>query len=155
PVAGSPLPQTPVAGPIQTVVVYPGSNSDLWVGTTNGGIWRTRNANVVPPELGEVAWTPLLDLGPSMSISVLEIDPTALGGDADHATLVAGVGRTSNFVGQGSQRTGVIRSTNGGATWAPLGNGELSGLDVTGLAPRGSVIVVAAKDPAGTGRGGI
>ena len=54
-----------VVGAIQAVAVSP-TNADLmYVGTVNGGIWRTNNATAANP-----TWTPLTDSLPSLSIGV-------------------------------------------------------------------------------------
>ena len=146
--AGREHPGRPRRRRVQTIVAHPTNADIMWVGTVNGGIWKTVNATAAA---GEVKWTPLLDAGPGMSISELALDPTS----ATSAILVAGVGRTSNFGRLGSERVGLYRSVDAGATWAQLGVTELAGLNVTGIVARGSIIVVATVDPNGGGRGGV
>ena len=148
----------PVSGGVEVVVPHPTNADVLWVGTVNGGIWKaTGIAAINTNNLGLTVWVPLLDLGPSMSISALELDPT----DTTYSTLVAGVGRTSafgeppNYDNFGSERTGLLRSTDGGLTWTQLGTKELSGLDVRGIAARGHVIVIATTHAGGGTNGGI
>ncbi|MEP7335513.1 MAG: hypothetical protein ABI717_07010, partial [Actinomycetota bacterium] len=152
---GTTIGQSPVAGALTVIALLPGSNDVAWVGSANGGIWRTDDLNLAQTGLGEVEWTPLLDLGPSMSITALELDTTALNTTIANTTLVAGIGIASNYRSKASPLTGLIRTTNGGGSWQQLGISDLSGLSITGLAPRGLVIVVAANDPDGTGRGGV
>jgi hypothetical protein len=77
----------------------------------------------------------------SLSIGALEFDPT----DASHQTLAAGVGRFSSL-GEGGALTGVLRTTNGGTDWTSInGGGLLNGLNISGIAPRGAIIVVSVN----------
>src|SRR5262249_26621399 len=157
------LPDNPVAGAVSAIVPHPTLANIIWVGTVNGGIWRSTDASIPPTPLGQVQWTPLLDLGPAMSIVALERDPTVVPTaiDGSDAVLLAGIGARSNygeppnFPSFGSQLTGIIRSTNGGNSWQQLGTRELSGLTITGLVARGNIIAVAAEDPTGGAAGGV
>lgn len=125
-----------VDGAIHAVAAHPTNPAFLYVGAVNGGIWKTSNATASTP-----TWTHQSDGQVSLSISVLEFDPT----DAAHETLVAGTGRYSSF-GTGGSRVGLLRTTNGGASWTPMdGGGLLLGKNISGVAPRGSTIVVAVN----------
>src|SRR5262249_12402917 len=130
------MPDDPVQGAIQSLAIFPasapttpaipgtsggpgtpatpGPGDTIRVGSVNGGIWRTDNANATGN--GNVVWRSELDLGPSMSIGVIELDPTGDISNANHATLVAGIADTSSF-DSGSALTGLLRTTDGGATW--------------------------------------
>lgn len=135
-----------VVGAIHTVVAHPSDPDVLWIGAVNGGIWKTTNATA-----GSPTWTPLTDDQPSLSIGALELDPT----DGTHQTLVGGFGRYSSLAQIGGPRTGLLRTTNGGTTWTLLdgaaGANPLTGSNVSGVAPRGSTLVVSASnaDPVG------
>ncbi|TMC55457.1 MAG: hypothetical protein E6J20_00540 [Chloroflexi bacterium] len=146
---GTPDCDNPVAGAVSAVVAHPNDPNILWIGTVNGGVWRTTAANAVA-SIGLVPWQPLLDIGPQMSINTLALDPTVVlaAGSYSNAVLVAGIGNASSAF-MSSPLTGVIRSTDGGATWTRLGVNELAGLTVTGVAPRGNVIVVGTKGSSG------
>ena len=75
--------------------------------------------------------------------------------DPTHCTLVAGLGRFSSLSDRGGSRAGLLRTTDSGGTWAAVdGGGTLTGLNVSGVAPRGTTIVVsanAADNPANAG----
>jgi len=123
-------------------VPHPTDPDVAWIGAVNGGVWKTTNATSSSP-----SWTPLTDHMPSLAIGALELDPT----DASHSVLVAGTGNWSSFSGGiGGPLTGILRSTDGGSTWEARGD-DLAGENISGLAPRGNVIVVASK----AGQGGI
>ena len=110
-----------VVGAVTAVAASPTNSNILYVGTANGGIWRTNDATDPNP-----IWTPLTDNMASLSIGSLAFDPT----DASGQTLVAGVARTSEYGRAGGLLTGILRTTDGGATWTQLdGGGILDGKD--------------------------
>lgn len=125
------LTNDPVVGAVEAAVAHPTTNA-LWIGSVNGGIWRTLDASVASPVW--VNQTPALG---SLSISALAIDPT----DPTSNTLVAGIDRTSSFGGNGGSRLGLLRTTDGGANWANIGN--IANKGISGLAARGATIVAA------------
>ena len=124
-----------VVGAINALVPDPTNADVLYVGAVNGGVWKTTNATATRP-----TWTPLTDFAESLSIGALELDPT----DATNQTLVGGIGGFSSFFDRGPL-TGLLRTTDGGANWAPIDGGAvLDGLNISGVAPRGAVIAIAA-----------
>jgi outer membrane autotransporter protein len=136
-------------GAIQAVVPNPalGANT-IFVGSANGGIWVTNN--------GGTTWSPLTDKQASLSIASLALDPT----DATGNTLIAGIGITSNGQynffntgfpgGSGGQRTGLLHTTNGGATWSALGSTALANQTVIGVVARGNTILAGTFEPQAT-----
>jgi hypothetical protein len=126
-----------VDGAIRAIAPHPTKANVAYIGAVNGGIWRTDNAMATSPN-----WKHQTDNKQSLSIGALEFDPT----DRTHQTLVAGIGRFSSF-GDGGALTGLLRTTSGGARWVALdGNGVLRGLNISGVAPFGKIIVVSAND---------
>jgi len=127
----------PVVGAVNAVATHPTDANIVYIGAVNGGIWRTANARAANP-----TWQHQTDRAESLSIGVLQFDPT----DSSHRTLVAGVGRFSSFGrDDGGGRIGLLRTTNG-ASWTPIdGGGTLRGLNVSGVAPRGNVLVLSAN----------
>src|SRR5256885_15310945 len=71
-------PNNPACGAIQTVAAHPTIADILYIGSVNGGIWRTTNATALRPN-----WVPLTDFQASLSIGALEFDPA----DPSHQTL--------------------------------------------------------------------
>ncbi|HKR63590.1 MAG TPA: Calx-beta domain-containing protein [Thermoanaerobaculia bacterium] len=125
----------PVIGAIQTIVAHPQSADTLWIGAVNGGIWKTTNATASSP-----TWTALGDSFPSMSIGAMNLDPT----DGTFNTIVAAGGRFSSLGSVGGPRGGLFRTTDG-TNFTSLAPATLAGRNVTGIAARGSIIVVAVN----------
>ena len=140
-------PNNEVVGAIHTLVTHPTDPDTIWVGGTNGGIWRTTNGTNASPN-----WVPLTDTFPSLSIGALELDPT----DGTNQTLVAGIGRFSSF---GSSNAGpligLLRTADGGNNWIQLGVVDLQGRNVTGVGPRGSTILVSTSNRGGGTNPGV
>jgi hypothetical protein len=116
-----------VAGAIATIAADPLNSNRVFVGAVNGGIWRTNNAQAVHPN-----WTPLTDQLPSLSIGDIKISPL------DSNVIYAGIGQFSSNSGfnfGGGLLSGVLRSIDGGNTWAQLGRSQLGGFSVTRIVP--------------------
>lgn len=129
----------PVSGAVHVVLPHPTNADILYVGTTNGGVWKTTNATATNP-----TWTPLIDQETSLSIGAMALDPI----DATGNTLVVGIGRYSSLGRDGGSRAGLLKSTDGGATWAPInGTGAVSmaGKNIAGVTIRGNDIIVAVN----------
>jgi hypothetical protein len=126
----------PVIGAIHAIVPHPSNADILWIGSVNGGIWKTTNATSASP-----TWTPMGDGFSSLSFGTLSLDPT----DATSGTLVGGFGRFSSFGGVGGPRAGLLRTTDGGTNWTALAPAALIGKNIVGLAVRGATIVAAVN----------
>ncbi len=81
----------------------------LYAGTADGGVWKRSTAGG--------SWTPLLDDAPTLSIGAVEVNR------ADHSVWV-GTGE-ANTSSDSYAGTGVLRSPDGGGTWARVGGTEL------------------------------
>jgi hypothetical protein len=138
------IPNRPVTGAINGLAAHPTNADVLYLGAVNGGVWRTTNATAAEP-----VWTPLTDTQSSLNIGrdALQFDPT----DASGNTLVAGSGRSSSFSSNGGARIGMLRTTDGGATWSVLtGAGTLTGKNATGVAARGATLLMSVNNNNGT-----
>ena len=124
-----------VVGAVQAIAPHPTNANTLYIGAVNGGVWRTDDALAASP-----TWVARTDQQSTLSIGALEFDPT----DPSNQTLVAGTGRFSN-IGRagGGTGAGILRTTDGGTTWTPLGQAALAGTNISGVTARGSTIVVS------------
>ncbi len=128
------LPNNEVNGAIRAVVAHPTDADTLYIGSVNGGIWKTDNATASQP-----SWVPLTDHLQSLSIGDLEMDPT------DPNTLLAGVGRSSAFAGEGGQLTGLQLTRDGGATWTELSDPLFAEKEIAAVTIRGDLILAASN----------
>ena len=121
---GSDVHHDEVAGAVQAIAV---AGNRAFVGTTNGGIFRTDNlhdidnSTFLDPQ--HVQWVSVTDQYPSLSIGSLAFSRL------DGNVLYAGIADTSSFrftggspySGFGGALSGILRTTDGGDSWQSLG----------------------------------
>lgn len=129
-------PGNEVCGAVQAIAAHPENADVIYLGAVNGGIWKTENARAATP-----VWVAQTEDLPSQSIASLVFDPT----DASRQTLIAGIGRLSNFGQRGDDEIGVYRTSNGGATWSLHGGATLLGQKIIAVSARGAVLMAASS----------
>jgi len=102
-----------ISGRVTAIAPHPTDGSTIFIGTSRGGVWRTRD--------GADTWTPLGDHLPSLAIGALGI------GTDDPDVLYAGTGEGNvqyystafplNAAPGVYLGVGVLRSVDGGDTW--------------------------------------
>lgn len=95
-------------GRASVIWAHPTNTNFLFAGFADGGLWKTTN--------GGGLWTPLTDFEITTSIGSLDI---LIGADTTNltdATLFVGTGE-GNTSGDSVDGAGVLKSTDGGATW--------------------------------------
>src|SRR5262245_21430300 len=127
----------PVSGAINGIAVDPTNPDVIYVGTVNGGVWKTVDGNAASP-----TWEPLTDRKlPEQSIRSLAISP------ANPKWIFAGTGSTSAEAFEGSEGFGVARSTNGGKGWKVLAESTFEGRVIVSIVPtaldKGKVVLAA------------
>ncbi len=90
-----------VSGRVAALAVDPSDPSHLLCGAAHGGVWESRDAGAT--------WTPRTDFMPTLTVGALAFDPST------PATVYCGTGEGNFYWWLGA---GVLRSTNGGATWS-------------------------------------
>src|SRR6266540_201360 len=101
-----------VTGRVTNIAIDPTNHQVIYIGTAQGGVWKTTD--------GGTHWRPCSDNEASLAIGALAIDP------ANTQIIYAGTGE-GNFSGDSYYGAGVLRSTNGGASWTLLGGSAFTG----------------------------
>ena len=96
-----------IGGRVTALAVAPGGTT-IYLGAANGGVFKSTDSGV--------SWTPVMDGWgwEVFSIGALALDP------ADPNVVYAGTGEANNSV-DSYDGNGLLRSTDGGATWQSLG----------------------------------
>ena len=124
----------PCVGAMNIVLEDPAHAGVLYVGTANGGVWKSVN--------GGSSWTPLTDRLSSLSIGGMTFDRS------NPSNLYIGFGKQSNYSESGGPLNSIKLSTDGGTTWtSPDTNNVLVGRDVTRMLADGNNILVGIKNP--------
>ncbi len=106
-------------GRTNALAYNPTNPSIAYAGAAGGGVWKTTD--------GGVTWTPLSDGWTALRVSALAVDPLR------PQTIYAGTGDYPGF--EPTTGRGVMKSTDGGATWQ-----KLTGLN-SGQIPISSIVV--------------
>lgn len=127
-----------IAGRVMDIAVDPTNHSIIYAATL-GGIFKTTD--------GGTAWTPLSDSWPLMMTSAVAIDPN------NHLTVYAGTGDYGYY---GVVGNGIMKSTDGGATWHNYGSANFAGLSISRIIvdPTNSQDVVATAGKSADGNNG-
>jgi hypothetical protein len=127
-------------GRIDSIAVNPNNPNVIYLGATDGGVWKTIDAGV--------NWTPLTDHEPMLAIG----EPGAIAIDPNNTNILY-VG-TSSFLKVGNQglqlntTIGILKSTDGGNSWIVLGSGVPAGNIGNASQFRNQSIFGIAVDPA-------
>ena len=138
-------PNNEVSGAIHTVLTHPTNANVMYIGSVNGGIWRTTNALS-----NDIHWQPMTDDLPSLSIGAMAMDPN------QPSRILAGTGRYSSFA-EGNQLAGLMLTEDAGLTWEVIDDPLLVGKNISGVAVNGDVMLASAgagtfgRDPVPSG----
>jgi photosystem II stability/assembly factor-like uncharacterized protein len=126
PIANGQTPgRQPVSGRISAIAADPNDANVLYLAAAGGGVWKTTDAGAT--------WAPLTDDQTTLFMGALAVAPS------DPNVIYAGTGEATNSILSFYGR-GVLKSTDGGATWALLGNDVFDRHTI-------SQIVVSPVDP--------
>jgi uncharacterized protein (TIGR03437 family) len=104
------FPRNNVSGRVSAIALDPrydgAANQTVYVGGAQGGVWKSTDNGV--------NWTPLTDSQPSIATGAITIDPK----NPDTIYVGTGEGNRCALCYYGA---GLLKSTNGGATWTQIG----------------------------------
>ena len=135
----------PVSGRITSIVASPTDANTVLIGAADGGIWKSTNATAATP-----TWTPMTDAQSSLAIGAMAIAPS------NSSIIYAGTGEANNSQ-DSLYGAGVLKSTDGGATWTLLANATFNRLAVSKMAvdpTNANTVYMAIGDFAENGVGG-
>ncbi len=141
----SPIPVTvPTSGRVSAIAVHPTNPDIAYVGTAQGGLYRTLN--------GGATWTPLLDSALTLSIGAVAIAPS------DPTTVYVGTGEAAasqdSFFGVGVYR--ITSADTAPVVSAPIGSAEFTGRSISELLihPTDANIIFVSSTTGACGTGG-
>ena len=103
---------SPTSGRVTALAVDPRNANVIYAGGAEGGIWKTTD--------GGAHWTPLTDQQPSLATGSIALDPS------NPDIVYVGTGEATGY-SDGYSGAGVLKSTDGGATWTQLGASVFAG----------------------------
>jgi len=117
------------------------SGKTIYLGGAEGGVWKTTD--------GGTTWIPLTDFQPSLATGSIALDTSSCTGTPAHANAIyVGTGE-ENFSIDSYYGAGVLKSTDGGATWTVFGASAFPGTGFpVALNANGPYIGAIAVDPA-------
>lgn len=118
-----------IEGRITTIAIHPTNPQIVYVGTANGGVWKSTNFCGT--------WTSVFDNQNTSSIGALAIDVT------NPNIIYCGTGE-SNSLRSYYPGTGMYKSTDAGATWTFIGLGNSYSIGNISINPVNPQIVFAA-----------
>ena len=92
-----------VSGRVAAIAVDPSNSNHILCGAANGGVWESQDAGA--------SWVPRTDFAPTTAVGAIAFDP------GNPAVVLCGTGEGNWWSYLGA---GVLRSTDGGASWSVL-----------------------------------
>jgi len=119
------------AGRVNAIAIDPRDNNVVYIGAAEGGVWKTTD--------GGINWKPLTDNEASLASGAIAIDP------ANPDTVYVGTGE-ENFAIDSYYGAGILKSTNGGATWTNIvGPFVRTTIGALAISPSNSQILLASS----------
>jgi photosystem II stability/assembly factor-like uncharacterized protein len=129
-----------MSGRVTSIAVDPRDDSHWLAGPASAGVWETRDAGR--------SWRPIADDAPTLSVGGVTFAP----GNPD--VIYVGTGEYVGTSPSSNVGVGILKSVNGGQTWALLGQSSFNRTTVRRLRvdPNDANVVVATSAFGGAGR---
>lgn len=103
------------SGRATAIWVNPNDKRDVLIGHADGGLWKSTNVSTTE---NAATWTPLTDFQPSLSVGSVVARVSATDGNrlGPNTTIWLATGEGNFSIGD-VQGVGILKSTDGGATW--------------------------------------
>jgi MBG domain (YGX type)/Bacterial Ig-like domain (group 3) len=131
------------SGRVTGVAADPSDANVIYITAADGGVWKTTN--------GGAHWTPLTDDQPTLAMSAIAVAPS-------NPQILYGTTGEADHTGNSLPSNGILKSTDGGKTWAQLGSSWFSDYptDSIAIGPfNPDIVVVAGSSTDGQGRSGL
>jgi subtilisin-like proprotein convertase family protein len=113
------------AGRMSAIAVDPSdpSGNTVFAGAASGGVWKT--TNFLTTDAAGPTWLPLTDFGPTSGLNIGALTVFPVNNDPSRSVIFAvtgeaGAAGVNQSVSNTSRGVGILRSTDGGATWTLL-----------------------------------
>lgn len=130
----------PASGRINGIAADPTDPNTLYIAAAGGGVWKTTN--------GGGSWTPLTDSQSTLFMGCVTVAP------GNPAVIYAGTGQ-GDTSGTAFYGRGVLKSTDGGTTWALLGNNLFNRVTVNQIVVDPTNANTVYADVFGPGNNGV
>ncbi len=113
--------EPPFSGRITAIAVNGSNTQEIYVGAAQGGVWKSTD--------GGTTWTPLMDSQPNLAVGAIALSP-------DNKTIYVGTGEGNGAcIGCAPiyYGIGILKSTDGGATWTILGGSTFNGMGISSI----------------------
>lgn len=132
----APITSGPYVGRVSAIAASKTNANLYYVGGADGGVWKTTD--------GGVTWKNLTDAQPTSAVGAIALDPT------NENVVYVGTGE-ANYANHSRYGLGLLKSTDGGATWTLLASSTFGGRCFSRIVvdPQTPTTLYAAITPAG------
>jgi hypothetical protein len=119
-----------VSGRATAIAIDPAdpTGNTVYIGGAQGGVWKSTNA--ASATANDVTWTPITDDQATLSIGSIAIQPG--NSVSANSVILVGTGEADNSA-DSYFGLGILRSTNGGASWTLASTANSGALSFSGL----------------------
>jgi photosystem II stability/assembly factor-like uncharacterized protein len=117
-----------VGGRINSIALHPTDGKTLYVGAASGGVWKSTDRGA--------SWRPIMDFENAIWVGAVAIDPV----NPDNVYVGTGDPNPSN--GDSYPGAGIMKSTDAGASWRPVGLTNVGAISAIAIDPRNPSIII-------------